>query len=254
MEILWFGTLAVLLIGYFALEGFDIGLGMLLPVLGRTPAGRDRLVGAMGPFVLANEVWLVALVGTLLGAFPILEGRVIGGLYPLVVVLLLSWILRDAGLWFRRRVGGAAWRSWWDAALCLGSAGLALTWGMVLTAVVRGLPQDALFDPLGIAGGIVVAAVFAFHGWTFAAWRLPGEPVVGGRRRSSRALLGSACVAAAPAAVVVAALASPILDHAAPSATLTVLSVMVLPCVPIMVGAQLWIWRTFARGAVPTFF
>lgn len=254
MEILWFGTLAVLLIGYFALEGFDIGLGMLLPVLGRTPADRDRLVGAMGPFVLANEVWLVALAGTLLGAFPVLEGRVISGLYPLVVALLLAWILRDAGLWFRRRVGGASWRYWWEAALCLGSAGLAFTWGMALTAIVRGLPRDALFDAPGIAGGVVAAAVFAFHGWTFAAWRLPGEPVVGGRRRSSPALLGSACVAAAPAVVAAVTLAAPILDHAAPVATLTVLSVMVLPCVPIMVGAQLWVWRTFARGAVPTFF
>ncbi|MFC0865622.1 cytochrome d ubiquinol oxidase subunit II [Sphaerimonospora cavernae] len=254
MEILWFGTLAVLLIGYFALEGFDIGLGMLLPVLGRTPAARDRLVGAMGPFVLANEVWLVALAGALFGAFPTLEGKVISGLYPLVVALLLSWILRDAGLWFRRRLGGAAWRSLWDWTVCLGSAGLALTWGMALTAMLRGLPSGALFDPLGIAGGVVVVAAFAFHGWTFAAWRLPGEPAVGGRRRSSPALLGSACVAAAPAAVVVAASASPILDHAAPAATLTVLSVIVLPCAPIMVGAQLWIWRTFGRGTVPTFF
>ncbi|GIH68406.1 cytochrome d ubiquinol oxidase subunit II [Sphaerimonospora thailandensis] len=254
MEILWFGVLAVLLTGYFALEGFDIGLGMLLPVLGRTPAARDRLVGTMAPFVLANEVWLVALAGVLFGAFPLLEGKVISGLYPLVVALLLSWILRDAGLWFRRRLGGAAWRSLWDWALCLGSAGLAITWGTALTAVARGLPPGALLDPPGIAGGIVVAAVFACHGWTFAAWRLPGEPAVGGRRRTGRALLGSGCLAAAPAVVAVAALASPILDHAAPAATLSVLSVMVLPCVPIMVGAQLWIWRTFGRGAVPTFF
>lgn len=252
MEFLWFGTLAVLLTGYFALEGFTIGIGLLLPVPGRTPADRDRLVGAMAPFVLANEVWLVALVGVLLGAFPALEGRVIGELYPLVVALLLSWILRDAGLWFRRRRDGARWRSLWDSALFAGSAGLALTWGLVLAAVARGLRPDALLDPLGFVAGAGLAGVFAFHGRTFAAWRLAGQ--AGGKRRTGPALLGSACVAAAPAAVTMVALASPILEHAAPAETLTVLSVMVFPCVPILLGAQLWVWRTFSRGAVPSFF
>ncbi|MFC7639863.1 cytochrome d ubiquinol oxidase subunit II [Streptosporangium lutulentum] len=106
MDILWFGVFALLLIGYFALEGFDIGLGMLLPVLGRTQKDRDRIVSAMAPFVLANEVWLVAVAGVLFGVFPSIEGDVLFGLYPLVVSLLVSWILRDAGLWFRRRLDG----------------------------------------------------------------------------------------------------------------------------------------------------
>src|SRR5262249_14597536 len=91
MEIILFRALAVLLLGYFALEGFDIGLGILLPVLGRSQEDRDRLVGAMAPFVLAGEVWLVALVGVLFGAFSTLEGEVLSGLYPLVVALLLTW-------------------------------------------------------------------------------------------------------------------------------------------------------------------
>lgn len=127
MDILWLGVLALLLIGYFALEGFDIGLGMLLPVLGRTRRDRDRIVAAMAPFVLANEVWLVAAVGVLFGAFPSLEGRVLSGLYPVVVALLVSWILRDAGLWFRRRLDGPAWRAGWDRVICAGSYGLALS-------------------------------------------------------------------------------------------------------------------------------
>ncbi|MEZ0073082.1 cytochrome d ubiquinol oxidase subunit II [Planotetraspora sp. GP83] len=266
MEIFWFGTLAVLLIGYFALEGFDIGLGMLLPVLGRSRADRDRLVGAMAPFVLAGEVWLVALAGVLFGAFPALEGEVLSGLYPLVVSLLVAWILRDAGLWFRRRVDGprstAAWRSLWDWAVCLGSAGLALTWGMALVAMAHmahmahmatGM-SGPLLDPLSAAGGVVVATAFCFHGWTFAAWRLPGDPAARGAVRTGWGLLLSACAAAAPAAVAVAFLASAIVGHAAPPETLSVLSVMVLPFAPILVGAQVWVWRTFSRGAVPTFF
>jgi cytochrome bd ubiquinol oxidase subunit II len=255
VDILWFGVFALLLIGYFALEGFDIGLGMLLPVLGRTRKDRDRIVAAMAPFVLANEVWLVAVAGVLFGVFPSIEGDVLFGLYPLVVSLLVSWILRDAGLWFRRRLDGQAWRAGWDWMICIGSYGLALSWGMALVALAGGLSGPSI-SLLGLGGGLVVAAVLVFHGWTFASWRLPGQ--VTGASRSGRALLASACVAAAPVAVLLAAAAPWLLDHTAPAGTLNVLSVMILPFAPVMVGAQVWTWRTFgprrAVDRIPSFF
>ncbi|GAA0409979.1 hypothetical protein Acor_35840 [Acrocarpospora corrugata] len=244
MEILWFGILAVLLAGYFALEGFDIGVGLLLPFT----AERDRAVGAIAPFVLANEVWLVGIAGVLFGAFPMLEGEVLSGLYPVVVGLLVSWIVRDAGLWFRRRLDGEGWRSFWTAAVAAGSLGLALSWGGVI-AGITGAP--AL---LGVGYGVVVAVAFAFHGWAFLAWRLPGEAAAQGAARTGRALALSAAVAAAPIVVPLVALASEVLDRAAPSETLSVLSLMVLPVVPLMAAAQIWVWRVFRRGAVPTFF
>jgi cytochrome bd-type quinol oxidase subunit 2 len=244
VEILWFGILAFLLAGYFALEGFDIGVGLLLPFTGE----RDRAVGAIAPFVLANEVWLVGLAGVLFGAFPVLEGEVLSGLYPVVVGLLVSWIVRDAGLWFRRRLDGSGWRSFWTGAVAAGSLGLALSWGGVI-AGITGAP--AL---LGVAYGVVVALVFAFHGWTFLAWRLPGEAVAQGASRTGRGLGLSAAVAVAPVVAPLAVLASDVLGKAAPSATLSVLSLMVLPVVPLMVAAQIWVWRVFRRGAVPTFF
>ncbi|GAA3068935.1 cytochrome d ubiquinol oxidase subunit II [Streptosporangium carneum] len=255
MDILWLGVLALLLIGYFALEGFDIGLGMLLPVLGRTQRDRDRIVSAMAPFVLANEVWLVAVAGVLFGAFPEIEGRALFGLYPVVVALLVSWILRDAGLWFRRRLDGAAWRAAWDWAVCAGSYGLALSWGMALAAIAGGLSGP----PVGLAGlgcGIVVAALFAFHGWTFASWLLPGQ--VTGASRGTGALVVSACAAALPVAAPLAVLAPWLLGHAAPAETLGVLSLIIAPFTPLMVGAQVWTWRTFgprrAADRTPSFF
>ncbi|MEU9834040.1 cytochrome d ubiquinol oxidase subunit II [Streptosporangium sp. NPDC048047] len=255
MDILWLGVLALLLIGYFALEGFDIGLGLLLPVLGRTPRDRDRIVAAMAPFVLANEVWLVAVAGVLFGAFPAAEGEALFGLYPLVVSLLLSWIVRDAGLWFRRRLDGPAWRAAWDWAIFAGSAGLALSWGMALAAMAGGLSGPAIGLP-GIGAGLLVAAAFAFHGWTFASWRLPDGPT--GARRTGTALLVSACVAAAPAAAVAAAAAPWLLERVASAETLGVLSVIILPFTPLMVGAQVWVWRAFgprsAADRMPSFF
>ncbi|MEU4836468.1 cytochrome d ubiquinol oxidase subunit II [Streptosporangium sp. NPDC023615] len=255
MDILWLCVFAVLLVGYFALEGPGIGTGMLLPVLGRTRRDRDEIVAAMAPFVLAGEVWLVAVAGVLFGAFPAAEGEVLFGLYPLVVSLLVSWIVRDAGLWFRRRVDGSAWREGWNVAVCAGSWGLALSWGMALVAMARGLEAPVIGLP-GLAGALPMAALFAFHGWTFLSWRLSGRMT--GARRGGWALVASGAAAAAPAAVLLAAFTPWLLDRTASAGALGVLSVIILPFAPVMLGAQVWTWRTFgperAADRVPSFF
>ncbi|MBG0817660.1 cytochrome d ubiquinol oxidase subunit II [Planomonospora sp. ID82291] len=283
MDILWFVIFTVLLIGYFALEGANIGLGMLLPALGRTQEGRDRIVAAMAPFVLAGEVWLVAVAGALFGVYPQAEGEVLFGLYPLVVCLLVSWIVRDAGLWFRRRTDGPAWRAGWDRMICLGSWGLALSWGAALTALATGLS----IVPAALAGAAALAALLAFHGRAFGSWllpggaagattgtatgvppgavpggtttrSLPGPAVATGAGRGAAAPAVSAVLAAAPAAVLLAGAAPWLLEHTAPADTLNVLSLMILPCAPVMAGAQVWVWRTFgprsAADRFPSFF
>jgi cytochrome bd ubiquinol oxidase subunit II len=254
MEVIWFVFFAVLLAGYFALEGFDLGVGLLLPVLGRTRENRDRMVAAMAPYVLANEVWLVAVAGTLFGVYPLLEHEVLFGLYPLVVAMLLCWILRDAGLWFRRRIDGSRWRGFWDACVAFGSLGLSVGWGMALYAAATGFAHSPV-HPLGLLLGVVVTLLFAFHGWTFLGWRLPG---VFGATRPGRMLALSGLVAALPAAGVLAGAMPYLLEHSAPQATLSVLSFMALPFTPLMVGAQIWVWRTFRPGKdalrLPSFF
>ncbi|MCF6469631.1 cytochrome d ubiquinol oxidase subunit II [Nonomuraea sp. MG754425] len=254
MELIWFAVFAVLLAGYFALEGFDLGVGLLLPVLGRTREARDRMVAAVAPYVLANEVWLVAVAGTMFGVYPLLEGEVLAGLYPLVVAMLLCWVLRDAGLWFRRRLDGRAWRGLWDAAIAFGSLGLSVGWGMTLYAAATGFEAPPV-HPAGLMLGVVVTLLFALHGWTFLGWRTPG---VFGVTRSGRALAATGLLAALPALGLLAGAMPFLLGHSAPPATLNVLSVMVLPVAPIMVGAQVWVWRTFRPGKdavrLPSFF
>ncbi|MGV9307519.1 MULTISPECIES: cytochrome d ubiquinol oxidase subunit II [unclassified Nonomuraea] len=242
MDVVWLVVFAALLVGYFALEGFDLGAGLLL--VGRSQERRDRTVAAMAPFVLANEVWLVAVAGVLFGAFPLLEGEVIFALYPFVVAMLLGWVLRDAGLWFRRRIEGRAWRAWWDLMIWLGSLVLAAGWGMAIGRLA-GLPWIA-----GLGLGALTTALFAFHGRTFLAWRES--------RGTGRGLALSALAAAAPVVVLLAAAAPHLLDNAAPAATLNVLSLMLVPFAPVMVGAQVWVWRTFrpVKGVdrIPSFF
>lgn len=244
MELIWFAVFALLMAGYFALEGFDLGVGLLLPVLGRSRDDRDRMVAAIAPYVLANEVWLVALAGTMLGVYPLLEGEVLPALYPLVVAMLLAWIVRDAGLWFRRRIGGARWRAFWDGLIVLGSLWLSFGWGLVLYAAATGF-DGPLMHPVGLLAGAAVTLLFAWHGRVFLGWRLPG---FAGPARSGRALLASGAVAALPALVLLGAGMTYLLERSAPAATLNVLSLMVLPFAPIMVGAQVWIWRTFRPG------
>ncbi|GGO71443.1 cytochrome d ubiquinol oxidase subunit II [Nonomuraea cavernae] len=254
MELIWFAVFALLLAGYFALEGFDLGVGLLMPVLGRTQEGRDRMVAAMAPFVLAGEVWLVALAGTLFGVYPALEGEILFGLYPLVVAMLLGWVVRDAGLWFRRRLDGAAWRRFWDLMIALGSLTLSFGWGLALYAVAAG-PGVSPLHPVGLLLGALVTGLFAWHGWTFLGRRPPGAA---GVPRPGRDLLVSGALAALPAVVVLAGGAPYLLEHSAPSSTLSVLSVMVLPFAPVMVAAQVWVWRTFHPGKgtdrIPSFF
>lgn len=256
MHVVWTGVLAGLLIGYFALEGFTLGAGMLLPVLGRDQAGRDRIVAAIAPFTLAGEVWLVAAAGVLIGAFSRAEHAVFRGLYPVIVALLLCWVLRDAGLWFRRRLDGPRWRAGWDLVICVASAGLAVSLG---TALVT-MPLGGTAWPVALLGGVLVAALFALHGRVFLGWRLPREH---GPARSGRRLALSAALAALPAAACLAAVAPTLADSAAPPATLSVLALVVLPVAPVLIGAQVWVWRTFGpetrigdgpTARIPSFF
>ncbi|NUW34055.1 cytochrome d ubiquinol oxidase subunit II [Nonomuraea sp. SMC257] len=254
MELIWYAVFTLLLSGYFALEGFDLGVGLLMPVIGRTQETRDRMVAAMAPFVLANEVWLVAVAGALFGVYPHLEGEALFGLYPLVVAMLLSWVVRDAGLWFRRRIDGPGWRRFWDAMITAGSLGLSFGWGVALYAATTGF-GSSLLHPFGLLLGVVVTLLFAWHGWTFLGWR---APETAGITRTGRALALSALAAALPALAVLGGSLPYLLDHSAPASTLGVMGVMALPFAPVMVLAQVWVWRFFrpGRSAVrtPSFF
>ncbi|MDT0305182.1 cytochrome d ubiquinol oxidase subunit II [Streptomonospora wellingtoniae] len=251
MSILWLVLVAAVFCGYFVLEGAVIGLGVLHPVLGRSPGERARTVTALGPLMLAGEVWLVALVGLLFGVYPQVEGDVLTGLHPIVVALLVAWLLRDAGVWFRRLSGGPR-RQWaCDALITAGSLGLALAWGLAFARYLTGA-EGAAATRAGAVLGAVIAALLAVHAAALTARRLPraAEAV----RRLGR--LGHPAVTAA--LVTLASLgttgsfAPHLLDNTAPAATLAAMSWVILPIVPFVAGAQWWAWRLFLRPAPPS--
>ncbi|WP_067967311.1 cytochrome d ubiquinol oxidase subunit II [Nocardiopsis trehalosi] len=176
-----------LMVGYFVLAGCDIGLGMLLPHLARTPAERRRLVAAAAPYFLGTEVWLVGAVGVVAGLFPALKAALVADLWPVLTALLAGWLLRDAGLWFRSRVAAPAWHRTWEAAITAGSWVLAGAWGLVVGGLLAG---GSPASPFALACAVCVTALFALRGAAFGAERLvppeaepvtvPGPPAAGG--------------------------------------------------------------------------
>ncbi|MFI7125680.1 cytochrome d ubiquinol oxidase subunit II [Nonomuraea sp. NPDC050153] len=230
--------LAFFALGYLVLAGADIGVGMVLPYLGRSAAERREVIAAIAPFFLGNEVWLVATAGVLAGLFPELEGELLSGNYTIVVTLVLSWVVRDMGLWLRGRMPGPRWQAFWDGAIVAGSWGLALSWGTLLSHVLVGLP------PALVVAVLVVAALFATHGLAFAALRLRGTlreraAVLSGGAGEARTYLVTA--AALVAVGVLAGLRLPL----EPGTSGSVLVPVILTLIPLLVAAQGWVWWTF---------
>ncbi|MFB9686259.1 cytochrome d ubiquinol oxidase subunit II [Amycolatopsis plumensis] len=178
MTTFWWCVLGLLTCGYFALAGYDYGVGMLLPAFEADERRRRQTLGALGPFFLANEVWLVAAVGLLFGAFPHLEGKVFAGAYVLVVTLLLGLVTFTASMQLRSRRPDAR-RGAWTAGIVGGALVTALSWGLFLGNLVIGLPPVAnvlaLFNPYAALWGLGFVALFCLQGAAFLAVRAPAE-------------------------------------------------------------------------------
>ncbi|MBM7811409.1 cytochrome d ubiquinol oxidase subunit II [Saccharothrix algeriensis] len=186
MEVLWVVLLGLLTAGYFALAGFDYGVGLLFRFVGRDEAERARVLRAVTPFVLGNEVWLVAAVGVLFGAFPRLEGELLSAHHGGFVAVLVGLVAFTAAVQLRSH-------PWWDVVLVGGAAVVAVGWGLVLGGVLGG--PAALW-------AVGVATLFLLHGAVFLAWRLSGPP------RARAVAAARALVAPAGAFAVAAVLSS----------------------------------------------
>ncbi|MFE1360463.1 cytochrome d ubiquinol oxidase subunit II [Streptomyces harbinensis] len=239
METLAIGLLGFFTAGYFALAGADLGLGMLLPLLGRDRADRDRIAAALAPYFLGSEVWLVAAAGVFIGCFPELEGELFTELLPVLVLLLAGWIVRDAGLWWRVHGGRAP-----DVMICAGSWTVVAAWGWALAGLLGGAGGLALATVAG------VALLFAAHGLGYGALRLTGEPyrrarqLAGGPGRGQTFALTGAVLAALP---LLAGAGLPLRENAAAGPVLGLLVPALTAFVPVLLAAQLWLWRATAR-------
>jgi cytochrome d ubiquinol oxidase subunit II len=181
----WFLLLGVLWTGYLVLEGFDFGVGLLLPVLGRDDTERRVLINTIGPVWDGNEVWLLVAGGATFAAFPEWYATLFSGFYLPLLLILVALILRGVAFEYRGKIDDATWRKRWDIAIVVGSALPALLWGVAFANIVAGVPIDAdkqftgtlftLLNPYGLLGGLTTLSLFALHGALFLGLRTTGE-------------------------------------------------------------------------------
>jgi cytochrome d ubiquinol oxidase subunit II len=181
----WFVLIAVLWGGYFVLEGFDFGVGMLLPFLPRNEAERGAMFQSIGPVWDGNEVWLVVAGAATFAAFPAWYGTMFSGFYLALLLLLFFLILRVVSFEWREKSESPYWRRFWMWANAGGSAGIALIWGIGLSNLLQGVPIDSsgdyaggfwnLFTGYPILGGVAFVLVFAFHGAIYLTLRTVGD-------------------------------------------------------------------------------
>ena len=210
LNTLWFVLIAVLFTGYFVLEGFDFGVGILLPFLGRSDGDRQVLVRTVGPFWDANEVWVLTAGGAMFAAFPEWYATLFSGFYLALFLILIALILRGVGFEFRGKMATDGGRRLCDAAIFVGSAVPALLWGVALTNIVQGVPIDAnkhftgnlltLLNVHALLGGLVSLLVFTLHGASFLAIRTEGELQARARATATRLWWPAAAVTLAFAA------------------------------------------------------
>jgi cytochrome d ubiquinol oxidase subunit II len=184
----WFGLIAVLWAGFLALEGFDFGVGMLLPVVSRTETDRRVTLRSIGPVWDGNEVWLIVAGGATFAAFPEWYASVFSGFYLAFALLLVGLILRGVGIEYRGKSETAGGRWWCDVAVVVGSFLPALLLGVAFADFVRGVKMDAghnmtggffdLLSPYALLGGVVTLTLFLFHGAVFLALRTDGPVAV----------------------------------------------------------------------------
>jgi cytochrome d ubiquinol oxidase subunit II len=203
----WFALIAVLWVGYFCLEGFDFGVGMLLPVLARDDTERRVMINTVGPVWDGNEVWVLVAGGATFAAFPEWYATLFSGFYLPLLLILVALIVRGLSFEYRHKREDAAWKGRWDLALVVGSFVPALLWGVAFANIVAGVPIDAdkeftgnlftLLNPYALLGGLVTLTLFAAHGAMFVALKTDGEI-----RHRARALAVRIGIVAAALAVV----------------------------------------------------
>ncbi|MCK0173326.1 cytochrome d ubiquinol oxidase subunit II [Mycolicibacterium sp. F2034L] len=194
---LWFFLLAFLFLGFFVLEGFDFGVGMLMGLFGRVADGepdkhRRAALNTIGPVWDGNEVWLITAGGAMFAAFPDMYATMFSGLYLPLLAILLSMIVRVVAIEWRSKIDDPRWRRWADIGIATGSWVPAVLWGVAFAALVRGLPVDAdkqihlgvtdLLNAYTLLGGLATATLFALHGAVFVTLKSEGSLRADARR------------------------------------------------------------------------
>lgn len=207
LAVLWFGIIGFFFIGYFVLDGFDFGVGMSLPFLGRDDTDRRVLINTIGPVWDLNETWLIVGGAALFAAFPEWYATLFSGFYLALLLILIALILRGVSFEYRHQRPESTWKKWFDGMIVVGSAVPALLWGVAFANIVQGVALDAhynytgtLFDLLNgyaLLGGLTTLLLFFTHGAVFVSLKTDGDIRQRARRLATRSGVLAIIVAAA---------------------------------------------------------
>jgi cytochrome d ubiquinol oxidase subunit II len=185
LQTLWFILIAVLWIGFFFLEGFDFGVGMLLPFMGKKDEERRAIINTIGSVWDGNEVWLLTAGGATFAAFPHWYATMFSGFYLALFLLLIGLILRGIAFEYRSKDSNPKWRRTFDWMIAVGSFLPSLLLGAAFANLARGVPinQDMMYtgnlftllNPYGLIGGLIMVSVFLLHGANFLTLKLEGK-------------------------------------------------------------------------------
>lgn len=185
LETVWFVLITVLFIGFFFLEGFDFGVGMLLPFLGKSDVDRRVIINTIGPVWDGNEVWFITAGGAMFAAFPNWYATLFSGFYMALFLLLVALIGRGVAFEFRSKLPNRTWRSTWDWIIFFGSLLPPLLWGVALANLMRGVPIDASMNYVGsfwdlisvysVSAGVSMVLLFLLHGSLYLSLKTTGS-------------------------------------------------------------------------------
>ncbi|PNY79567.1 cytochrome d ubiquinol oxidase subunit II [Deinococcus koreensis] len=197
----WFALTGLIFTIYFFLDGFDFGVGILQPFLARTEEQRRALIGTVGPFWAANEVWVILAATVIFAAFPRWYGALLTGMYPLFALILLALIGRGLAFEYRAEVDHVRWRVFWDVTSFITNLLPAFIWGLIMANMVRGLPLGEgarfsgspleVFNAFGLLGGLATLSLFVLHGATYLLLRLHTGSVLHARARRAALTWGA---------------------------------------------------------------
>ncbi len=192
LNTVWFILVTILFTGFFFLEGFDYGVGILLPFLGKGDIGRRTIINSIGPVWDGNEVWMITAGGALFASFPNVYATLFSGFYLALVLMLVALILRGVAFEFRGLRESKSWRTLWDWAIFTGSLLPALLWGVAVGNLMRGfaIEQDMnyyggllpLLNPYALLGGLVFLSLFTMHGANFLTRKVSGGIAEGAKK------------------------------------------------------------------------
>ncbi|ACD90856.1 MAG: cytochrome d ubiquinol oxidase subunit II [Chlorobium limicola] len=185
LQTIWFILVTVLFTGFFFLEGFDFGVGILHPFMSRDDRERRTVINTIGPFWDGNEVWLITAGGAMFAAFPEWYATLFSGFYIALLLMLVALILRGVAFEFRSKHDNPAWRAFWDWSIFTGSAIPALLWGVAFANFIRGVPIDQsmnyaggffnLLNPYALVCGLASLSIFTLHGAVFLTLKTTGS-------------------------------------------------------------------------------